>query len=125
MGNRIRIQAGRVLLTAELNDSPTARAVVSALPIKARAQTWGDEVYFRIPLKQPLEKNAREIVDVGDLGYWPAGSAFCIFFGPTPISRGAEIRPASAVNVLGKVTGDATELRSVRDGDPVLLEDDS
>lgn len=122
MGKAIRIQAGPVSMTAELNDSPTAEALYSALPIKAQAQTWGDEIYFRIPVKQPLDKTAVEVVEIGDLGYWPTGSAFCIFFGPTPVSRGNEIRPAGAVNIIGKIKGDAKNFKSVRDGDPVVLE---
>ncbi len=122
MGKAIRIQAGSVSMTAELNDSPTAEALYSTLPVKAQAQTWGDEIYFRIPVKQPLDKTAVEVVEIGDLGYWPTGSAFCIFFGPTPVSRGNEIRPAGAVNIIGKVKGDATNFKSVRDGDPVVLE---
>ncbi len=122
MGKAIHIQAGPVSMTAELNDSPTAEALYSTLPVKAQAQTWGDEIYFRIPVKQPLDKTAVEVVEIGDLGYWPTGSAFCIFFGPTPVSRGNEIRPAGAVNIIGKVKGDATNFKSVRDGDPVVLE---
>jgi uncharacterized protein len=125
MGKRIRINAGSVTLLAELNDSATARAVESALPLKASAQIWGDEIYFPIPVKQELEESAVELVEVGDLGYWPPGNAFCIFFGPTPLSRGGEIRPASAVNPIGKVLGDAKGFKSVQNRDPILLEIDS
>ena len=102
MGKRIRIKAGSVTMLAELNDSATAQAVEAALPLKASAQIWGDEIYFSIPVKQSLEEDAAELVSVGDLGYWPPGKAFCIFFGPTPLSRGAEIRPASAVNLIAR-----------------------
>lgn len=125
MGKRIRIRAGSVTMLAELNDSSTARAVESALPIEAAAQIWGDEIYFSIPVKHELEAGAVELVEVGDVGYWPPGRAFCIFYGPTPLSRGKEIRPASAVNLIGRVIGDAAELRGVEDRDSVLLEIDS
>ncbi|MCE5242042.1 MAG: cyclophilin-like fold protein [Syntrophobacteraceae bacterium] len=125
MGKRIRIKAGSVTMLAELNDSSTARAVESALPIQAAAQIWGDEIYFSIPVRHELEAGAVELVEVGDVGYWPPGRAFCIFYGPTPLSRGKEIRPASAVNLIGKVIGDAAKLRGVEDRDSVQLEIDS
>ncbi len=106
----IRITAGSVSATAQLNDSKTADAIWDALPIEARGNTWGDEIYFSIPVKLGSE-NGQEVVEVGDLGYWPPGTAFCIFFGPTPASRGNEVRPASPVNVFGHVDGDATVFR--------------
>ncbi len=99
----------------------TAQAVWEALPIEARANTWGDEIYFGIPVKQGPE-NPREVVGLGDLAYWPPGNAFCIFFGKTPASRGDEIRPASAVNVFGKVEGDPKVFKKVRSGDTVRIE---
>jgi hypothetical protein len=125
MTGRIRIHAGAVSMIAELNDSPTAAAVYKALPLEVSAQTWGDEIYFPIPVEQKLDGTAVEVVAEGDLGYWPTGRAFCIFFGPTPASRGEEIRPASAVNLIGRVLGDAKAFRSFRDGDLVRLECDS
>lgn len=121
---RIRITAGDVSATAQLNDSETAQALWDALPIEARASTWGDEIYFGIPVHLDEADDAQEVVDLGDLGYWPPGHAFCIFFGRTPVSRGNEIRPASAVNVLGKVEGDATLFTRVPDGAKVRLEAD-
>ncbi len=122
MERKIRIKAGKVEAEAVLNDSPTAGKIWEALPIEARGDTWGDEIYFAIPVKTGLEKNAREVVDLGDLGYWPTGHAFCIFFGPTPASRGKEIRPASAVNVVGKISGDARVFKQVADGEAVRIE---
>jgi len=122
MAGQIRITAGTVSLLGELNDSPTAAAVQSALPLEATARTWGDEIYFPVPVDQKLDHNAAETVDVGDLGYWPSGRAFCIFFGPTPASRGDEIRPASAVNLIGKISGDAKEFKAVSDGELVRIE---
>jgi uncharacterized protein len=121
MSRRIRITAGAVTAEAELNDTRTAAAIAAALPIEARAQTWGDEVYFDIDLTLPGE-SPREVVALGDLGYWPPGTAFCIFFGPTPMSRGAEIRPASAVNVVGRVVGDPRVFARVRAGARVRME---
>jgi hypothetical protein len=121
MGKVIKITAGKVSAEADLNESKTAEAICKALPIKGRANTWGDEIYFSIPVRVSSE-NAKEVVDKGDLGYWPPGSAFCIFFGPTPASRGSEIRPASAVNVFGKVRGDAAVFKAVKDGESVTIE---
>jgi hypothetical protein len=120
MGRKIKIEAGTVSAEAELNETETAGLIWDALPVEARANTWGDEVYFDIPVTTGLE-DAVEVVEVGDLGYWPQGPAFCIFFGPTPMSRGDEIRPASAVNVVGRVVGDATTFRAVSSGEPVKL----
>lgn len=122
MAKRIQITAGSIVMSAELNESATARAIRDALPINAIARTWGDEIYFSIPVDAKLDESAREVVEVGDLGYWPTGRAFCIFFGPTPMSQGNEIRPASAVNLVGKVLGDAKAFKVVRDGEPVELE---
>lgn len=121
MGERIVIRAGSVTLQAELGESPTARAIRSALPLAASANTWGDEIYFPIPVHESLDDTAAEVVEVGDLGYWPRGNAFCIFFGPTPASRGDDIRPASAVNLVGRVLGDARAFKAVKDGDTVEL----
>src|SRR5512145_2967009 len=97
----IRITAGPVTADARLNDSRTATAVWHALPIAARAQTWGDEIYFDIGFSAEPE-SPREVVASGDLAFWPPGQAFCIFFGKTPASRGDEIRAASGVNVIGQ-----------------------
>jgi uncharacterized protein len=121
MERAIRITAGAVSAEARLNDSQTARAIWDALPIEAKGETWGDEIYFGIGLTATAEA-PREVVDAGDLGYWPPGRAFCIFFGPTPISRGDECRPASPVNVVGKVVGDARVFKKVRAGTRVTLE---
>ena len=122
MGARtIRITAGEVAATAALDDSRTADAIWSALPIEAKASTWGDEIYFDIGLAIAPEA-PKEVVALGDLGYWPPGSACCIFFGRTPVSTGDEIRPASAVNVFGRVSGDPTVFKKVRAGVKVKLE---
>jgi uncharacterized protein len=122
MEMKIKITAGKVAAPAVLNDSPTARKIWDALPLEAKGDTWGDEIYFGIPVKAPLEKNSQEVVAVGDLGFWPPGHAFCIFFGPTPASRGNEVRPASAVNVVGRIEGDAKVFKKVPSGAQVRIE---
>ncbi len=121
MGKKIRIKAGSVEVTAGLNTTKTAEAIWQALPIKGYADRWGDEIYLSIPVSLEAE-NAQELVTIGDLGYWPPGNAFCIFFGPTPISKGQEIRPASPVNVFGKIISDASVLRQVASGAEVTIE---
>ena len=108
---QIKIILGDLVLDAHLNDSPTAQKVWEALPIETSFNTWGDEIYFSIPVAMELESDAQELVESGDLGYWPSGNAFCIFFGPTPISSEGEIRPASAVNIIGRMTDDGTKLK--------------
>jgi hypothetical protein len=118
---RITIGAGAITATARLHRTPTADLIWSALPIEASANTWGDEIYFSIPVTAALEQDAKEVVELGDLGYWPPGTAFCIFFGPTPSSRGDEIRPASAVNLVGRVEGDPRVFKQVADGATVVI----
>ena len=118
----IRITAGKVEAEAVLNDSPTATRIWEALPIEARGSTWGDEIYFSIPVDAPQEKGARDLVAVGELGYWPPGTAFCIFFGRTPASTDDRPRAASPVNIIGTVSGDATVFRAVSSGARVRLE---
>ncbi len=118
---QILICAADVQLIAELNDTRTADAIWEALPLSAAGNTWGDEIYFPIAVKLQ-EENAHAVVSPGDLGYWPRGHAFCIFFGPTPASKGQEIRPASPVNVFGHVIGDPKAFKQVRDGQVVTVE---
>jgi len=120
MAKKILIEAGAVKAYAELNETRTARLIWDSLPLSAAVNRWGEEIYFEIPVKADLE-NAAELVNPGDLGYWPRGSAFCIFFGPTPISRGNEIRPASAVNLVGRVQGDAKVFIATAENEPVRL----
>jgi hypothetical protein len=120
MGNQIRITAGAIEAEAELNNTMTAQAIWEALPIKGRANLWGDEIYFSIPLSLELEAG-QELVSMGDLGYWPEGNSFCIFFGPTPVSRGNEIRPASPVTVFGKIVDDATIFKKVATGTRIVI----
>jgi hypothetical protein len=123
VGQGVMITAGAVKVQAELNETETAAAIKQALPIKGKAARWGGEIYFPIPVDVGLDSGCREIVKAGELGYWPDGSAFCIFFGPTPASEGDEIRAASAVNIVGKLTDeDLSGLWDVPDGADVLIE---
>ena len=122
MPKSIKITAGEIEVAAQLNDGPTAKSIGRALPIKAAAQRWGGEIYFSIPVTAELEKDSRDVLKAGELGYWPPGNAFCIFFGPTPASGGDEIRAASAVNIVGKITGDSSKLWEVADGAEILIE---
>jgi len=118
---QIIIRATDVQVIAELNDTHTADVIWEALPLSAAGNIWGDEIYFAIGVELP-EENAQAVVSLGDLGYWPPGHAFCIFFGPTPVSRGQEIRPASPVNVFGRIIGDPKVLKRVRDGEIITVE---
>jgi hypothetical protein len=120
--NKILITVGDVSLSAELNDNSTAQQIWESLPIEGRANIWGDEIYFSIAIEADSEPDARADVEVGELGYWPPGNAFCIFYGPTPVSSGDQPRAASPVNILGRVEGDATQFRQVRNGATVRLE---
>jgi len=122
MAQSIRITAGDVSLAAELNDSPSAEAILAALPIEASGSRWGEEIYFSIPVKEKAAPDARADMTVGELAYWPPGNAFCIFFGPTPASDGDAPRAASAVNPIGHVVDDATALTAVPDGATVRIE---
>ena len=118
----ITISAGDISLPAKLNDSPTARQIWESLPLEGRASVWGDEIYFGIPVMASQALSARVEVEVGELAYWPVGHAFCIFFGPTPLSTDDRPRAYSPVNVLGRVQGDAALLRVVSDGAVVRVE---
>ena len=120
---KIIITVNDVKMSADLNDNKTAQNIWAALPIEGRVNIWGDEIYFSIPVNIGLE-NAEEVVSEGDLGYWPPGSAFCIFFGTTPVSRGNEIRAASPVNVFGKIVGDPKVFKKVSSGAKIIIEKD-
>jgi len=121
MPHPIRISVGDVELDAELNDSATAGKVLGVLPLDCSYNTWGDEIYFSIPVQAGPE-DPQETVEISDLGFWPPGNAFCIFYGRTPASEGDEIRPASPVNVIGKVLGDATVLKGVSGALHIVIE---
>ena len=120
---KIAITIEDLKVGASLDDSETAKKIWEALPIESRVNTWGDEIYFSIPVNVGLE-NAKEVVSEGDLGYWPPGNAFCIFFGLTPASQGDEIRPASPVNIFGKVIGDSKVFKKISSGAKIIIEKD-
>ena len=122
MERKIRIITGELKVEAELNDSKTAQLIWENLPIESNTNLWGEEVYFSIAVKAGQERGAREVVSAGELGFWPSGHAFCIFFGPTPASQGDEIRAASAVNIIGRVLSDPTIFRKAREGSKIILE---
>lgn len=113
---RIRIDFGSLTLDAELLDTPTAKAVAAALPITALAMTWGEEVYFEIPVEVAREKDARAVVTPGEVAYWPDGHCIALGFGRTPISKGDECRLASPCNIFGRVVGDVKALKAVNAG---------
>jgi hypothetical protein len=119
---KVRIRIGALEALAELSDSPAAREIAHALPLTCSFNTWGDEIYFPVPVEVALDETACEDVQLGDLGYWPTGKAFCIFFGPTPISSGCKIIPASSVNIIGKIVSDPLAFKEVMHESNVLVE---
>ena len=121
MANQIILRTGKMSMKAELNDTDISKKILEKLPIKAKVNTWGDEIYFPIPVKSQNE-NGVTVVQLGDLGFWPPSSCFCIFFGKTPISTGNEIRPASEVTLIGKLLGNPKEWKVVQDGEEILIE---
>lgn len=119
---KITINIGKLSVSAELNNTHTAEKIFNSLPVTAPFNTWGDEIYFTIPVRAELDESAQEVVEMGDLGYWPTGEAFCIFFGPTPMSSPGRIVPASAVNIVGKVVDDPMVFKRVMNESKVTLE---
>lgn len=113
---------GPVKLMAELLDTPTANAIYAALPFTSSASTWGNEVYFSTPLQVSKEPDAKDVINMGELAFWVEGDSIAIGFGPTPISRGREIRLAARTNIWGRALKPVTQLNKVKDGDPVKVE---
>jgi hypothetical protein len=113
---KIMIRVENISIQAELLDTPTAKKIMEILPLEGSVNVWGDEIYFDIPLTIEQEPDARQDVDVGDLGYWPAGPAFCVFFGPTPVSTGDQPRAYSPVNVFGRVLDNPQLFKGVANG---------
>ena len=123
MGDRqIQISTGNLTLAATLNELETANQLWESLPITGRVQIWGDEIYFSIPLNVEEELSSQETVQAGTVAYWPPGSALCLFWGPTPISAPGEIRPASAVNVVGILDNDPNLLAEVPSQAEIIIE---
>jgi hypothetical protein len=120
--HEVRIATAKMEMLATLSDSPTAERLYESLPIESTVNLWGQEIYFSIPLQCDLDLDARDRMEVGEIGYWPTGSAFCIFFGKTPASKGDEPRAASPVTPIGRCEGDIKVLRQVREGDTVRIE---
>lgn len=120
-GKEIRIKVGEVVVNGEMEDSALAGRIYDALPFNVRASTWGKEIYFEIPVDSDIETPVSE-VEKGDIAYWPEGRCLCLFFGPTPMSRGEKPIPASAVEVVGKMASDYRGLEKVRSGEKVLVE---
>lgn len=121
MKRQICIKAGSVIASAELYNTKTADSIWQALPLSSNINTWGEEIYFSIPVKMELE-GGQQVVNSGELGYWPPGKAFCIFFGLTSASRGTEIRAASPVNIFGSLVDDPKMFRGVKDGETIVVE---
>ncbi len=121
MSREMKITVGELEVKAWLNETNTATKIWEILPISARVNLWGDEIYFPVPLDTGLE-NEKEIVALGDIAYWPQGKAMCIFFGRTPVSRGEEIRPISPVNVIGRIEGEPKLLGKVKQGENITIE---
>jgi len=122
MGKRIRIKMESAEIEAKLNDSKISSKITEKLPIESTVRTWGEEIYFEIPVKESIDNPVKE-VEKKDIGYWPEGNCFCIFFGPTPVSSGEKIIPASEVEVIGKVLSDIEELKKVKSGEKVVIEE--
>ena len=118
----IVIHIGPVRLAAELDDTACAQAVAATLPIEAAPNEWGDEFYFEIPVALPPDGTSTTAVRAGDIGYWPPGRALALFYGPTPLSTGPDPVPASAVNVVGRIAGDASELRTAKGARKVRID---
>jgi uncharacterized protein len=119
---QLKMTIGDVVIRAELLDTPTADALFEAAPFEASASTWGDEVYFRTPIQQARETGAKDVVEPGELAFWPDGDAIAIGFGRTPISQGAECRLASPCNIWGRALDDVKALKAVRSGARIKIE---
>jgi hypothetical protein len=118
----IQIKSNDITMRAELDETPTGAAIAAALPIDGTVNRWGGEVYFSIPVSVGLEADSRDILEPGELGYWPTGNAFCIFFGATPASQGDECRAASNVNVFGRILGNLEPLWNIKNGAQIRIQ---
>ncbi len=119
---RIKISSGTAVLICELLETPTAAALPDLLPLEGRASLWGEEVYFSTPLQIAAEADARDLLEAGEIAYWPPGNAICICFGPTPVSTGSELRLASAANIFARTDDDVSAFAAVKSGATVRVE---
>ena len=119
---KIKIFFNEHEVEADLENTPTAKEIYESLPLDGAANKWGDEIYFVIPARIDAEKDATDVVEIGGVAYWPEGSCFCIFFGKTPESTDEEIKAASKVNVFGKIAGDLSTLKTIKNGDLIVVE---
>ena len=117
---KISFTSGSITIEGILNETETAKKIWSSLPLDSSVNTWGDEIYFSVQVDNELE-NSQEIVDLGDIGFWPPGNAICLFFGPTPNSSEGEIRPASSVNIVGKIIGNLEELKLIKSASKISV----
>jgi hypothetical protein len=122
MPTRIKIIIEDITLDAELFDTRCAKEIADTLPVGTRPNEWGDEFYFEIPAKMPLDETASTAVKSGDIGFWPPGNALAIFFGPTPMSSSSDPVPASAVNIVGRIVGDASALKKAKGASMIRIE---
>jgi len=120
---KIRITVDGVVLSAELRDTPTANAILEALPLKSSSQTWGDEVYFEVPVSAPLEDDAKDVVEPGEIAFWTQGNCIAIGYGRTPISQGDEIRLAAPTNIWADAIEDVKQLKGVRAGASITIDE--
>lgn len=118
---KIKIKINHIQTTAELYDTPTGQAIADQFPINSKINTWGKEIYFSIPVICDLEKNSRSVLEIGELGYYPPMQAFCIFYGPTPMSSSEKPQAADNVNVFGKISGSMDDLHKVISGEKVTI----
>ncbi|MCX8081949.1 MAG: cyclophilin-like fold protein [bacterium] len=123
MEKKILIKAGSIVVKGIMKDTGLAEKIYNALPFTSKARLWGKEIYFEIPVASGIDEPVEE-VEKGDIAYWPEGRCMCLFFGPTPISKGEKPIPASSVEVVGKITSDLNELNKVRSGEKVIIEKD-
>ncbi|MBR91540.1 MAG: hypothetical protein CL903_01910 [Dehalococcoidia bacterium] len=121
MNKKINISAGEFLTTATLNNSSCSEKFYNSLPLEGSCQFWGDELFFSTSINMEEEDQSLEVVNIGDIAFWPPGSAFCIFWGPTPMSQGKEIRPASKVNLLGSIDCQLSKIKNISPGTKILL----
>ena len=120
---KIKIKAGEIEIKAELKETPLAEKIFNSLPFSSKVNTWGDEIYFEIPVDEKIEDGVKE-VEKGDIAYWPEGKCMCLFFGPTPVSHSGKIIPASEVEVFGKITEGIEKLKEVNAGEKIVVEKD-